>query len=167
MKNIKNLKILLLCLCFLLSGFYSVKSQNTEPKTKPSAVRKGFPNFFRPVESLFKWMFKGVAKPEPTQIPVSVKSLNLNKTEINHLNDAPSVFSNNTQTIEVISEIHNPKKKKINYYYVITVGKITGTGTKVVWDLSGVIPGKYAITAAVEDECGVCGFTQTKTVTVK
>ena len=163
----KNLKILLLCSCLLLSGIYSVKSQTKETDTQTTTNRKVFPNIFRPVENLVKWMFKGVVKPEPTQIPVSVKSLSLDKNEISYLVSNQSGFSNNSQTIEIVSEIHNPKKKEINYYYVVTVGKISGKGTKVIWDLTGVTPGKYAITAAVEDECGVCGFTQTKTITVK
>lgn len=163
----KSLKILLLCFCLLLSGIHTIKSQTKETETKSVAAKKGFPNIFRPIESLFKWMFKGVAGPEPTPIPMSVKSLTLNKSEIEYSANNELGSSNDPQIIELVSEIHNPKKKKIYYYYVVTVGKITGTGTKVVWDLTGVTPGKYAVTAAVEDECGVCGFTQTKTVTVK
>lgn len=166
----KHLKILLLCLCLLLSGICSVRSQTqtkeTKTKTKSTTARKGFPNIFRPVEGFFKWIFGGIIV-EPTQIPVSVKSLNLNKSEIEYSANNKAVSSNNFQLIEVVSEIHNPKNKKISYYHIVTVGKISGKGTKVVWDLTGVSPGKYAITAAVEDECGVCGFTQTKTVTVK
>jgi hypothetical protein len=162
----KNLKILLLCFCLLLSGIYPASSQTEQSETKSATIRKGFPNIFRPVESLFKWIFGGIIV-HPVQIPVSVKSLSLNKSEINHLANTELVSSNDSQIIEVISEIHNPKKKKVNYYYVVTVGKITGKGTKAAWDLTGVTPGKYAITAAVEDECGVCGLTQTKTVTVK
>ena len=162
----KNLKVLLLCLCLVLSGIYSVKSQSKESETKPVIVKKGFPNIFRPVEGLFKWIFGGFIV-SSVQIPVSVKSLSLNKSEINHSINNQFASSNDSQMIEIISEIYNPKKKKINYYYVVTVGKITGKGTKITWDLAGVTPGRYAITAAVEDECGVCGFTQTKTVTVK
>jgi hypothetical protein len=36
----------------------------------------------------------------------------------------------------------------------------------VKWDLSGVYPGSYTIAAGVDDGCGICGKTQTKTVTV-
>lgn len=53
------------------------------------------------------------------------------------------------------------------YNYTISAGRIIGQGEKIVWDLSGVKPGKYTITAGVDNGCGVCGTTKTETVTVK
>jgi len=53
------------------------------------------------------------------------------------------------------------------YNYTITGGKIIGMGASVVWDLSGVKPGSYTITAGVDNGCGVCGTTKTETVVVK
>lgn len=53
------------------------------------------------------------------------------------------------------------------YNYSVSGGKIIGNGARVVWDLSGVKPGKYTITAAVDNGCGICGKTMTKEIVVK
>lgn len=168
-KNMKNLKILLLLFCLIFSGICSVIGQENVfgSSVKATSAKKSFPNILRPVGLLFKWILGKNIIVDKQQIPVSVKALSLNKNEIEYLTTDKTVSLSNPQTIEVISEIYNPKNVKIHYYYVVTVGKIVGSGTKVIWDLTGVKPGKYAITAAVDDGCGVCGFTQTKTVTVK
>lgn len=55
----------------------------------------------------------------------------------------------------------------LTYNYHVSGGKIIGKGSKVIWDLSGVKPGTYKITAGVDDGCGICGITITKTVVVK
>lgn len=48
----------------------------------------------------------------------------------------------------------------------MTGGKIVGQGPNVIWDLSGVEPGTYTITAGVDDGCGVCGKTKTMEIKV-
>lgn len=53
------------------------------------------------------------------------------------------------------------------YDYKVSGGKIIGQGANVVWDLSGVKPGTYTITAAVDDGCGLCGKSIIRTVVVK
>jgi hypothetical protein len=55
----------------------------------------------------------------------------------------------------------------LTYNYDISAGKITGAGADVIWDLSDVQPGIYTITTGVDDSCGICGKTVTKTVVVK
>lgn len=52
------------------------------------------------------------------------------------------------------------------YNYTVSGGRIVGSGKDVQWDLSGVSPGTYTITAGVDDGCGLCGQTQTKTITI-
>lgn len=54
----------------------------------------------------------------------------------------------------------------ILYKYKISSGKIIGVGAKVEWDLSGVESGTYSVTAFVDDGCGMCGKSITKTVTI-
>ena len=49
----------------------------------------------------------------------------------------------------------------------VSGGRIVGSGANVQWDLSGVGKGTYTITTGVDDGCGVCGKTETKTVTVE
>jgi hypothetical protein len=61
----------------------------------------------------------------------------------------------------------DPENDVLTYVYKVSGGEIVGTGNEVDWDLWGVKPGIYTITAGVDDGCGVCGKTQTKTVTVK
>lgn len=55
----------------------------------------------------------------------------------------------------------------LTYEYTISGGKIIGEGKQVIWDLWGVAPGTYTITAGVNDGCGICGQTKTQTVVVK
>jgi hypothetical protein len=54
----------------------------------------------------------------------------------------------------------------LTYDYTVSGGRIVGTGKDVRWDLTGVNPGSYTITAAVDDGCGLCGKTKTAEVTV-
>jgi len=49
---------------------------------------------------------------------------------------------------------------------MISGGRIVGTGAKVFWNLNGLLPGTYTITAGVDDGCGVCGKTVTQSLTV-
>lgn len=53
------------------------------------------------------------------------------------------------------------------YIYYVSGGKIIGRGREVMWDLSDAPVGTYSITAAVDDGCGPCGKTVTKTVNIK
>ena len=55
----------------------------------------------------------------------------------------------------------------LTYNYEISAGKIVGVGAKVIWDLYDVKPGTHIITAWVDDGCGKCGKTLTKTVVIK
>ena len=55
----------------------------------------------------------------------------------------------------------------MNYDYKISGGKIVGQGANVVWNLTGVQPGTYTITAGVDDGAGINGQTKTQTVVVR
>lgn len=55
----------------------------------------------------------------------------------------------------------------LTYNYTVSGGRIVGSGANVTWDLSGVRPGTYTITAGVDNGCGVCGTTKTETITVE
>lgn len=69
--------------------------------------------------------------------------------------------------ISVETVAYNPQNDVLTYNYTVTAGRIVGKGAKIVWDLTGVKPGTYTITAGVDDGCGVCGTTRTETVVVK
>jgi hypothetical protein len=55
----------------------------------------------------------------------------------------------------------------LTYNYTVSGGRIVGSGANVTWDLSGVRPGTYTITAGADNGCGVCGNTKTETITVE
>ena len=76
----------------------------------------------------------------------------------NGCNDSTSVTVN---TVAV-----DPEGDVLTYNYTTSAGRVVGTGASVSWDLSGVAPGSYTITAGVDDGCGICGKTMTQTVNI-
>lgn len=69
-------------------------------------------------------------------------------------------------SVTVTTTAVDPENDVLTYNYTVSGGRIVGTGSSVTWDLSGVAPGTYTITAGVDDGCGLCGKTQTQTVVV-
>ena len=74
---------------------------------------------------------------------------------------------NDNTSLSVKSTATNPDNDTLLYNYTVSGGRIVGTGSNVSWDLSGAKAGTYTITSAVDNGCGLCGKTVTKTVTVK
>lgn len=70
------------------------------------------------------------------------------------------------QVVGVATKATDPEGATLTYNYTVSGGRIVGQGANVNWDLSGVRPGTYTITSAVDDGCGFCGKTQTQTITV-
>ncbi len=70
------------------------------------------------------------------------------------------------QTINVATSASDPENDVLTYNYTVSGGRIVGSGANVSWDLSGVEPGTYTITTGVDDGCGLCGKTDTKTIEV-
>nr|MCU0239331.1 hypothetical protein [Pyrinomonadaceae bacterium] len=66
----------------------------------------------------------------------------------------------------VETKVKNEAGDILIYDYIISGGKIIGSGETVVWDLSNVKAGNYTITAKVDNGCGFCGNIVTKKVTV-
>lgn len=172
----KKLRILFLCFGLILSATGAAESKQRqrrqwEIKTPPAAptVQNEIPNVFRPIRIFFKRLFgirRGAVYCPP---PASVKSLTLSRTEVfsSCSADGKSCSDNERQTIEIFTEGVDPENDVLLYHYMVSGGKIIGQGAKVVWDLSGVKPGTYTITAGVDDGCGVCGTTETKQVTMR
>jgi len=69
-------------------------------------------------------------------------------------------------TVQVTTTAVDPENDVLTYNYTVSGGQIVGQGADVSWDLTGAAPGTYTITAGVDDGCGVCGQTQTRTITV-
>jgi hypothetical protein len=74
---------------------------------------------------------------------------------------------NDSTTISVRTRASDPENDVLTYNYTVSGGRIVGTGANVTWDLTGVQPGSYTITTGVDDGCGVCGKTDTKTIRVE
>lgn len=77
------------------------------------------------------------------------------------------VVCSDNMTVQVTTTAVDPENDVLTYNYTVSQGRIVGTGASVSWDLTGVAPGTYTITAAVDDGCGLCGQTKTQTITVR
>jgi hypothetical protein len=69
--------------------------------------------------------------------------------------------------IKIKTSAVNPRAALLVYYYTVSGGRIIGKGAEVSWDLSGVRPGTYTVTAAVGEESESITKTQTATVEVR
>ena len=102
-------------------------------------------------------------------LPANVTALNLDKTSL-ILPCAPGQVSergcSDVQTVGVSTTAVDPENDVLTYSYTVSGGRISGQGANVSWDLSGVRPGTYTITSAVDDGCGFCGTPKTSTITV-
>ena len=104
------------------------------------------------------------------EYPPNIDSLTLSANEIivGCSNAAPNKSCADTNwEISVNASATDPENDVLTYEYTISAGKIIGEGKQVIWDLWGVKPGTYTITAGVNDGCGICGRTKTETVVIK
>ncbi len=69
-------------------------------------------------------------------------------------------------TVTVATTAVDPENDVLTFNYTVSGGRIVGSGANVTWDLSGVGEGTYTIVAGVDDGCGLCGKTETRTVRV-
>ncbi|MGI8669007.1 MAG: hypothetical protein ACR2J3_04065 [Aridibacter sp.] len=103
--------------------------------------------------------------------PAIITELILSKTEIiiGCSDDAVKNKNcpNGKREISITTVAVDPENDVLTYNYKVSGGRIIGQGAKVIWDLSGVKAGIYTITAGVDDGCGVCSETVTKTVVIK
>ncbi len=106
----------------------------------------------------------------PKNTPPEVKNINLNKTKI-FLPCAPGArgpdFCTDDFIVDVHAEAFDAEDNPVIYQYTISGGRIVGQGAKVIWNLSGLKPGTYEITAAVDDGGGIHGKTQKAFVEVE
>ena len=100
--------------------------------------------------------------------PANVTALTLDKTEV--VLPCPagqtSTSCSDNQSVNVATTAVDPENDVLTYQYTVSGGRITGQGANVSWDLTGVRPGTYTITSAVDDGCGFCGTPKTTTINV-
>ncbi len=108
---------------------------------------------------------------EIVNLPANVDSVTLSDTVIT-LPCPPGTSSTNSacndnRMINVATRATDPENDVLTYNYTVSGGRIVGTGANVQWDLSTAQVGTYTIVTGVDDGCGVCGRTDTKTITVE
>lgn len=103
--------------------------------------------------------------------PANVDSVSLSDTVIT-LPCRPGTTSksgscSDSKTISVSTKASDPENDVLTYNYTVSGGRIVGTGANVQWDLSSAQVGTYTIVTGVDDGCGVCGKTDTKTIRIE
>ena len=156
----KRILPLVFCLCFLFSALCLAENRDLQNSKFQTTANASFPNPFRPLIDVFKKILGIRSNEIPICIKPGVDELILSTDQI---------ILTETNKIEVNAVVNsNLYQDPLAYNYKVSGGKIIGKDEKVVWDLSGVKPGTYTITAAVDNGCGFsCGKTQTKAITVK
>lgn len=181
----RTLPLAIVCV-FLFSGAtnsgFCQTGNVVENKTALVAnpLRQSIPN---PFSWFGRWIKRIIGiKPKPiVEYHANVVDLKLDLTEITERCGSTSV-SNDPQKINVSPVVVNPAADVLGYRYYVSGGKIVdanpdrekegffwfpdGIGQNAVWDLSSVQAGTYSITAGVDDGCGICGKTATKSVKV-
>ncbi|CAN5746909.1 hypothetical protein BH20ACI4_BH20ACI4_09830 [soil metagenome] len=108
---------------------------------------------------------------EINNIPAVVNSVTVSETEV-WLPCPPGTQSrsgkcSDEMNVNVTTNATDAENDTLVYNYTVSGGRIVGSGANVTWDLSGVRPGTYTVTAGVDDGCGICGETKTTTIEVK
>lgn len=101
-----------------------------------------------------KWRFTPEPKHQAVDFnrPASVLDINLTLVE-------PGKVS-----VNVTAE--DPENDVLTYNYKVSAGRILGVGAKVLWDLSGLPPGTYTMTCAVDDGIGLRGRYITRSIKI-
>lgn len=114
-----------------------------------------------------------VAMPTPTPL-AEIERLELDKNEvlipcppIDNIPKEGRACPDDDGLVAVKTIVRNPKKAPLVYAYTVSGGRIVGQGEKVVWDLKGVRPGTYTITAAIDDGRGFSYETKNQTIPVR
>lgn len=127
--------------------------------------------FFAPSESGITTHSAETA-PTPELLP-EIENLTLSKDVVmswcpySFLPDEQQVCPKSRENINVSTIIKNTGDSGVDYYYLITGGKIFGEGPNVVWNFEKARPGKYEITAGIGKDNVLFGKTITKTIELK
>lgn len=100
----------------------------------------------------------------------TINSVTISDTEI-RLPCPPGTSSasgacNDSTSVSVTTNATDPENDPLVYQYTVSGGTIQGTGANVTWDVSGLRPGTYTLSVAVDDGCGVCGQPRQETIRV-
>ncbi len=109
--------------------------------------------------------------PRPVNQFANVTNLTLSETTVTipckpGFIPRPGTTCSTDMSTNVSTTAVDPENDVLTYNYTVSGGRIVGSGANVSWDLTGVNPGTYTVTAGVDDGCGICGETKTQTITV-
>lgn len=176
----RKLNILLLVLSFVISAQIT---RGQEPKPSPTAAPEGqepktstgVPPGFQITENPDSGIFstwkgrRNISNPTPevANAVANVTGILLEKEVVySPCTTKSSTCAGDEAKILITTEAEDKENDVLTYAYTVDAGKIIGQGANVIWDLVGVSPGQYMITAGVNDGCGICGTTMT-TVEIK
>ena len=132
-------------------------------------------NAFRPSSDPYGFIVQFFAghrnargKADIVNLPANVTAITLDKTQVTLPcpTGQTSTSCSDNQMVNVATTAVDPENDVLTYQYTVSGGRITGQGANVSWDLTGVTPGTYTITSAVDDGCGFCGTPKTTTINV-
>ncbi len=163
--------------------FSSAIAVNCPPNTSTCTPRtitssfSGIPPGFQPSQDPHGYIVQFFAgrrdkrQAELINQPANVNSVTLADTTITlgcqpGYHPREGTTCNDNTSVGVATSASDPENDVLTYNYTVSGGRIVGTGANVSWDVGGLAPGTYTITAGVDDGCGFCGKTQTQTITV-
>lgn len=111
-----------------------------------------------------------IVKPTPL---AEIERIELDKKEIT-IACEPNIFKDDSRfcgykengLVSVKTVVNKGKDIPLIYQYKVSGGRIIGQGEKVVWDLKGIRPGTYTITAAIDYGRGFSAETKPQEVSV-
>jgi hypothetical protein len=147
------------------------------PGTSFVATSAGFPLGFQPSSDPYGFGFQFFAghrnKREPSILPNQPPTAALAASastitvpcQTGFHSKSGSCPATATTTVGLTTTASDPDGDTLLYTYTVTGGRVTGEGTNVSWDLSGVGPGTYTASVEVDDGCG-CITSSSTTVTI-
>ncbi len=157
------------------SGTTSVVGRTTPITTTISGVPSGFATSSDAHGFMFGMSIgrrNSRGAPRPINGFANVTNLNVSETKVTipceqGFQPREGTTCSTEMSTNVTTTAVDPENDVLTYNYTVSGGRVVGQGANVSWDLTGVNPGTYTITAGVDDGCGVCGETKTQTITVE
>lgn len=100
----------------------------------------------------------------------TINSVTISDTEVRLAcppgQNSASGTCNDSTSLSVATNATDPDNDPLVYQYTVSGGTISGSGANVTWDVSGLRPGTYTLSVAVDDGCGVCGQPRQETIRI-
>lgn len=161
----RNVRILIFCF-LLLSPIFIVGQEKCETCLPVVNRQKAIDELIRENDPHGFIFTGGVSRPRsnkltpPNSNPV-INDVFLSKTKFSADCDSQLQSENfcdsENNLIEINVSANDSDGDFLLYQYVVSAGKLIGTGSQIKWDVSGLKPGIYTISVLADDGCGLCG----------